>query len=263
MPVNISADFGPLVEALDITEATTRVMETGRVQDISILAAMVASASAFNVHMDTIAEANPRNYHHVYEWGQVGEVAGRLWHLISVGSRNNRALNFKFIQSKSLVPAGEAETGIDGDTRKKVHIFRWKAYMMENGAEVTIYRKKSPKVLAFPAPGGGMMFRPGPWHVTLGGGTLGNFTSQWNEFFAVGALTVADQQVFQVVERKIQRVISNKLYPSVSKPVSTKKTNIKPKKKMKAKTKRVIEDEVLEVLASTKSKSKATGTVIL
>lgn len=265
--INIDADFGPMTEALDITEAIARVTASNRVMSKMAIAAAISTGSGFNMWADQEAREYPRGLHHVYEWGQTGQPSGRLWNLIMAGRGNSRILNYIFIPSRTFVPAGEKYTGIKGDTRKRQHIFRWKAAVMESGGTVTVNRRGA-KFLAFPS-GSGMMFRTGPWEVDPGEHTRGNFTDLWLTYFAMPAQVVLNEDVVKPAERWFRDDAQRRLYSKVSKskpvtnpmrPGVTVKTKAKTNRKPHARI--AVEAMANQQVVKARAKASGTGTVI-
>lgn len=115
-------------------------------------------ADEFGYAMDAAAKLSYRNFQHVYEWGDswgdhstVGNPFERLWVLASVGKGNTRTVGFSFLPSDKPVPVHPVllEPGPNGQVVKEgIHIFTWKAPIMEYGMMVTI-RPELAKSLAF------------------------------------------------------------------------------------------------------------------
>lgn len=264
--INLDIDFGPITEALDGQRAMLKTLESKRSRNLQTVAMGLVASSAFNLWMDRQANERPMNLHHVYEWGQTGEMAGRLWYMVLVGSGGTRVLNSVFIQSDSIVPAGAAHSGIEGDTRKMVHRFRWKAPMMESGARVSITAKNA-KVLAWPN-GGEMKFRKGPWNFQLGQGTRGQFTEAWNAFFGEPSQVVIDEELVKPMKREIYTSINKDLYKKLTKRGKTKSAtpgihiHIKPKKNMAKVMERSMTKLQEESLRKAKAKARASRTML-
>lgn len=80
---------------------------------------------AFNKYIDSQARANPQSLHHVYEWGQVGSPAGRLFEIESIPGPNVIRFSGRFLASDSV-----------SDTATEPFIY--KAETMENGISITV-----------------------------------------------------------------------------------------------------------------------------
>lgn len=107
----------------------------------------------FEQDMDNAAQAAPNLFYHVYNWGdsyndrsKVGLPAFRLWKLITTGSGRNRQVGFTFLPE--TVPSPIEPELIEVGVKEDIHIFTWKAPVMEYGLPVTIAPKLS-KILVF------------------------------------------------------------------------------------------------------------------
>ena len=113
----------------------------------------------FGDAVDRMAMKMPMSFLHVYEWGAnyhdfstVGQKHMRLWKLTQVGTGRSRAISFVFLPSVRPVPIHPdlLEPGKTGKTvREGVHVFTWKAPIMEYGIRVTIKRKPGTNVLVW------------------------------------------------------------------------------------------------------------------
>jgi hypothetical protein len=107
-----------------------------------IKAAHEVASGEFVMHMSNAALREPGKYDHMYEWGQVGDPNGKLWRHILKGNGANRAAFFEFKASKKVVPV---DPKLQAVGVKKVHVFVWKAMVLENGLPVKI----SPKLAKY------------------------------------------------------------------------------------------------------------------
>lgn len=151
-------------------------------------------------YIDAKAHTNPKSLHHVYEWGMVGEPAGRLWKtkMTRTGSGSMR-IQYYFVNSKRVVPINPIlkKPGPSGSFVSKSHVFKEKAIVMEGGNPVVITRKSS-KFLAIPQGrfdggkfGKEITFTKGPIVVRNPGGTatkLG-FSKAFSMWFRSGLAT--------------------------------------------------------------------------
>lgn len=85
---------------------------------------------ALNKYIDAQARANPDALHHVYEWGQVGSPAGRLFEIESIPGPTLIRFSGRFLASDSI-----------SDTATEPFIY--KAETMENGIGITIAPRMS------------------------------------------------------------------------------------------------------------------------
>lgn len=212
--IRVNADLGPITEYLSIAEATARVLSRRGTQATVTEAMGLSAASHFNMFMDERAQAAPKMFHHVYEWGELGQWSGRLWDMILTGSQN-RVLTYNWQASNVPVPVGPEVSGVSNDTRNEVHIFEWKAPLMEEGAEVTITPMNS--VLAFPHPREDrMIFTPNTIETQLSGEHVGAFQDAWISFFSTMAGELMDQEFVLPMEKSIEKDIGQKVVSGIT-----------------------------------------------
>ena len=98
----------------------------------------------FGNYVDTLARIRPKSFHHVYEWGRVGDMSSRLFTLESKDQEGTAfSVAYKFKASVSLVPNSDG---------KRRHVFINKAQVMENGNPLII-SPRSAERLVFDANG--------------------------------------------------------------------------------------------------------------
>ena len=121
-------------------------------------------------YIDVSARMNPEALHHVYEWYQVGNPAGRLFDIEYRVTGYGLSVQSTFSQSKSVKNGSYSP-------------FYNKARIMESGVPVTI-RPVNRKVLAF-EDGGETVFTAGPVTVNNPGGNAvrGSYEETFKEFF--------------------------------------------------------------------------------
>lgn len=141
-----------------------------------------------------VAAASPEMFHHVYEWQHVGFPGFQLFRTRISGRGGTRTVSWDWLPSKAIVPVDETVEGgprfrptekFNPERLKPIHIFVWKAPMMEYGATVVI-RPKLSNVLVYPNPNAGgagePVFDPKPRRVDVseqeGDSVAGNF-SMW------------------------------------------------------------------------------------
>lgn len=111
----------------------------------------------FGMYMDAMARSKPKQFHHVYEWNQLGSENGRLFKLNRIPSQGLvLSLDYSFKLSKTKVP----------NKFKKSFVFANKAYVMENGTTVIIAPKKAER-LVFESKAGYTVFMPKGKSVTV------------------------------------------------------------------------------------------------
>lgn len=130
----------------------------------------------FLAQTDARARSNPQAFHHVYEWGRVGNMSNRLFETTKNVSGRTMVVGYNFRPSKTPVKPNST------------HIFWNKAEVMEGQIPVTI-RPKNKKVLAFEVDGQ-MVFTKGPVLVAHPGGRAvhKSFRKAFDAYFNEDAL---------------------------------------------------------------------------
>jgi len=113
----------------------------------------------FLPYVNSMAMANKKSLHHVYEWNKVGVTSARLFDLVIPSTSRGKAnfsMRLEFRPSRSLVPLTEAQAtpGPSGQVVERKHVFYNKAMIMEYGDKVVV-RPKNTKYMAFDTPPGG------------------------------------------------------------------------------------------------------------
>jgi hypothetical protein len=164
--------------------------------------------------MDRKAQINPKKYHHIYEWGQIGSPAARLFVVRRMKIQGGTLiLSLDFKRSKRPVPIPK-ELQIPGKTGKSVktkHVFYNKAEVMENGQPVHIY---AAKVLAFLG-NNGIQFVPAGTVVNIlnpGGRMVKNafkeFALDW--YKKNYAPVMQSSGIFKQIEREVALCLNKK-----------------------------------------------------
>ena len=112
-------------------------------------ASFTITGKRFVSALDNRAQINPKKYHHIYEWGQVGSSTARLFVVRRMKVQGgNLILSLDFKRSKRPVPIPKIlqTAGKTGKRVKSKHVFYNKANVMENGQPIHI---QASKVLAF------------------------------------------------------------------------------------------------------------------
>lgn len=140
-------------------------------------------SEAFSEHMATLAPHNQAEFHHVYEWDQIGDPSAQLWRDVLVGGGATRMATWEWLASKTVVPVVHPEA--IGKV-KQIHIFTWKAPVMEYDTEITIAPKRGEWLAYFTGPPGDntseeLRFTKEPITVQNPGGpaTKGAFTKEY------------------------------------------------------------------------------------
>lgn len=163
-----------------------------------IKAAHEVTAGEFVAHMSSEALRETGKYDHMYEWGQVADPNGKLWRHVLRGNGANRSAFFEFKASKKTVPVDPALQAV---RVKKIHVFVWKAMVLENGLPVKISPKLA-KYLVFLAKKrtanassngrgfskNGIIYFKGTISIARAGNERinGAFTSEWTRWWASG-----------------------------------------------------------------------------
>jgi hypothetical protein len=144
----------------------------------------------FEAYVDNIARSNPKSLHHVYEPGMVGGSNGRLFQgTISETGKPN--LVYKFKESKIPMDSG--------------HIFRNKAFIMEEGITVTITPKNA-KVLVFEIDGEIVSSHKVVVNNPGGKSVQGSFVKLFNHFMtSVAGTALQDMDFFSRIEKGIEK----------------------------------------------------------
>jgi hypothetical protein len=123
-------------------------------------AIFTVSSRRFVRAMNLAAKSNPKKYHHIYEWGYVGDNKKRLFYLRKdLSSGKYLRVGAGFLKSKTPVPI-PAELLQPGKTGRSVvsrSVFANKAEVMESG---TAIRYEAQKTLAFLQKNGAVGFIP-------------------------------------------------------------------------------------------------------
>jgi len=135
-------DILNIKEELDLKVGGIKELTNKVVLEEFSKAVFTVGAKAFVKAMNLEAKANPKKYHHLYEWNKAGMNTQRLFFLYNesfVG--DTLTIRPGFIQSRTPVPIAP-ELLTPGKTGKIVaakNVFKDKASVMENGTPI-IYR---------------------------------------------------------------------------------------------------------------------------
>ncbi len=131
----------------------------------------------FADYIDAKARTSPKSFHHVYEWGRVGDSEARLFKLNKLPADGlSLKINYELTDSKSFVPS---------ENSNNKHVFVKKASVMEEGKTVVI-RPRFSERLVFDVDGY-TIFMPKGESVTVrkpgGAATKNAFFAQYRYFF--------------------------------------------------------------------------------
>lgn len=177
-------------------------------------AVFTISGKSFIKAMNLEAKGNPKKYHHIYEWKQVGINTGRLFFIYKQSTVDGKLIiKPGFAQSKTKVPVAP-ELLTPGRTGKSVaskHIFRDKASIMEKGNPI-IFRTSKPT----PIPDGGRIkfiaantviknYHPGGKEVK------GSFERYFNYWFQNKVNSVVNSSgILEAIDSEIAKVLNKK-----------------------------------------------------
>jgi hypothetical protein len=171
----------------------------------------VIMSQAFTDYMAAVAPAQQSRFHHVYEWGQVGDPTAKLWDDKLIGGGASRTATFTWRASKQTVPVRPDfnDVGV-----KQIHVFVWKAPVMEYGKNITIEPKRGKFLAYFTGPTEpGMKYErkitQNPIHVTNPGGPLtkGSFTKEYVSWWGgTGAEGVFNSSIRRVLEEDLGKM---------------------------------------------------------
>ncbi len=131
----------------------------------------------FGDYIDAKSRTSPKAFHHVYEWGQIGDGQSRLFELKKLPADGlSLKINYELKDSKSFVPS---------ENSNNRHVFVKKASIMEEGKTVVISPRSSER-LVFDI-NGYTVFMPKGDSVTVrkpgGAATKNSFFSAYKYFF--------------------------------------------------------------------------------
>lgn len=225
---SLSADTSEAVKFVTAVQNISAQMNTTHHLNAVTGAAFEILSKEFNKQTGDYARTVPNLLHHVYEWEQVGIPGFELWANQLRGRGGRRTVTWEWRASKVTVPTmtrpdGTAKwkesPGFHPDRLRRIHVFVWKAPMMEYGVTVTISPKLS-NVLVIPNPNligrGGkagpstVTFTPHP--VTVNAGEqegvdiTGNFTTWFIGWWGgPSAQNVLDQQFSKARNQTFKR----------------------------------------------------------
>jgi len=165
----------------------------------------------FTAYMSVVAPAQMSRFHHVYEWGQIGDPTAKLWDDVLIGSGSVRTATFKWRASKQSVPVRE---DFKAKGVKQIHVFVWKAPVMEYGKNIVIAPKRGKFLAYFTGPTNpeskyAMQVTQNPIQVTDPGGPMvkGSFTREYVSWWGgTGAQGVFETKLRKVLEEDLGRM---------------------------------------------------------
>lgn len=217
----IMADLQEANAAIGALTGLTETLKTERYASSVITFAHSLMAQEFNETLDLVAATDPKRYHHVYEWDEVGVPTARLWRHTMKGHGGKRDASWQFLASKKPVPTPAERAQDPNDPTSHVpqsvidklsnknYFFTWKAPVMEY-KETVIARPRAVRSMFVPVgkPDGRWYFSSSSIQIDNSGGdlTTGAFTSFWVEWWSRTAPVVFQNKVQTVVERDLGKL---------------------------------------------------------
>lgn len=169
------------IKELDNKQLGLKVLPTPSNKEYYSKALFTIASNSFIRDTNLKAGLNPKKFHHVYEWGSVGNKDKRLFTIIRSSVRGgNLVISSRFLDSKVPVPVaaklGKKYTGS--------HVFKKKASVMEAGRPIVIIPKRG-KFLVFPNKNGELIFTKRSYVRNPGGKYVkGAFDSHMKSWFS-------------------------------------------------------------------------------
>ena len=201
-------------QELDLKVGGIKELSSPKVLEELANAVFTIGSKGFIKAMNLEAKANPKAYHHIYEWGKLGNTTQKLFILYRQNTAGGKlVIRPGFKQSKTKVPVDPTLTmpGKTGKTVASRHVFRDKASIMESGKPI-IYRARKP----LPIPDGGQIrfvaagtviknYYPGGRQVK------GSFEKFFNYWFNTKLDAVINASgIIQSIDNETAKVLSNK-----------------------------------------------------
>jgi len=178
-----------------------QTMNTNKHLNASVKAAFSLLANRFELETASLAASDKENYHHMYEPGHTGNPKLQLFNTVLRGRGGNRVATWTWRASRVLVDprldgAGQERfgpsqpKGFDPEKLNKVHVFVWRAPIMEYGIPVTVRPKlmqAGAGVLVFPRGSSGRgTFSKRPQRLVPGAQVQGNFSAWFAGWWSGG-----------------------------------------------------------------------------
>lgn len=210
----MSSDVSQAVSVCTALEKLSITLNTDKHINFVTQAAFEILSEEFNVQTAVMAAANPVQFNHVYEPQHIGEPNMQLWQNELRGRGRNRVATWdwrasKLIVDPTLTSTGEERFPSDFDTSRlnKIHVFVWKAPVMEYGVKVTVRPKlTTTRVLVYPLGAIGpdrssasdaVVFTPNFYQFTPGKYTQGAFTAWFSTWWGGEAAAAALRDAFE------------------------------------------------------------------
>lgn len=213
------SDISQAVKFCTMLENLQFTMNTQHHLNNMMRGAFAILSESFDLETAAVAANEKKRFHHVYEPQKIGDPLMQLWKNELKGRGGHRTVTWDWRASKLLVdplltPTGKkkfnAGAPFDESKLKKIHIFIWKAPVLEYGLEVVVRPQLSPKrLLVFPTPDTGVVnntsrvpgvvFTPHFYRFSPGKeeGVVGNFTAWFAEWWGGGKAAQIIDDIFE------------------------------------------------------------------
>lgn len=234
MAIEVIIDVGEIQGMVDAMNSIGQAISERSFTDKAARRLAAVGRDTFNIELDQAAQAAPEMFHHVYEWGQVGSPAGRLFRLVVVPSSGGADIAANFLPSTTLPP----ETRPVGDTisvrflrkdgrwyTREMEIrpqqervpFSWKAPIMEEGVTVNIQAKNANMLFwiddktqrGYMARTVNIDYSTKP--------TMGQFAEAWNMFWSEMAESMVIRPRMKQSESTLSTLSSKAIYQQAKK----------------------------------------------
>lgn len=207
-------DLLNIEEELNLKVGGIKELSAPKVLEELANAVFTLTGKAFIKAMNIQAKANPKKYHHIYEWNKLGVSSQKLF-LIYKQSSSDGKLIIKpaFIKSKTKVPiAPELQSpGRTGKTVAARHVFRDKAFIMETGKPI-IYRTRKPQPI--PQDGQIRFVAAGTVIKNLNPGgkqVKGSFQQFFNNWYSTKVNSIINSSgIIEKIDQETAKVLNNK-----------------------------------------------------
>lgn len=217
--MDIKINTGFINKRLDGVFSGMKEVYSPRSKESVAKAIFTISSKEFVRQLNGKAIRSPKRYHHLYEWGQIGDTQAKLFQIRRTAvSGGNLKISPYFLKSKSYVPIPKELTkpGKKGKFVSKKFIFADKAQFMELGEPTKPFAAKGKnKALAMMGNNGKPLFIRNPRQVQImhPGGKLvrGSFFKVFEEWFRSPAkieAAVNKSGYYRVLEKAIATTIT-------------------------------------------------------
>lgn len=189
--IGIKADIQPIM--LELNKKKSGLEEITSLTSMQEIAKAVFTISVkeFIRKTNIKAMSNPRSFHHVYEWGHIGETRYKLYEIKRTKvTGGNLTVAYRFLDSKLRVPIPESlkVPGTSGKSVKKRFVFKKKASVMESGKPTRPISAPRGKALVFLGRNGSPVFIRNPKSVVIrnpgGRYTTNSFNKHFTKWFS-------------------------------------------------------------------------------